>query len=88
VSESCLDRPAAELGNFHLYPLSLSLCLKKLVRTLTPAPGLGYRLTLTLCQPLSLSYFGSGAYQAESSIGGRSVIVSPVFDGHGGGPPS
>jgi hypothetical protein len=27
------------------------LCLKKLVRTLTPALGLRYRLTLTLCQP-------------------------------------
>ncbi len=37
VRKSCLDRPAAELGNFHSYPIS-SLS-QELVWTLTPAPG-------------------------------------------------
>ncbi len=65
------------------------LCLKKLVQTSTPAPGRRYRLTLTLCQPLSLSYFGCPRAPFESSTGSRLVIiVSPKFHGRGGSHPS
>ncbi len=55
--KNCLACPATRPGKFHPYPLFFSVLR---IRTdFAPCPRVEmYRLTSTLCQPLSLSYFG------------------------------
>ncbi len=88
VREKELSRsPGRGAGDFLFVPAILSV-LKNWYSLRPPHRGRRYRLTLTLCQPYLCPISGARAYRAESSTGGRSVIVSPVFDGRGGGPPS
>jgi hypothetical protein len=89
VRKSCLARPAAELGNSICINTRYLLCLKNLYTDFAPCSGVKmYRLTSTLCQPLSLSYLWVSVRTKRNQSGGLLIIVSPEFDGSGGGPPS
>jgi hypothetical protein len=79
--------PGRGAWDFPFVPAILSV-LRNWYGLRPPPRGRRYRLTLTLWQPYLCPISGAHAYQAESSTGGRLVIVSPIFDGRGGGPPS
>jgi hypothetical protein len=64
VREKDLSPPAAELGIFCSYMLSLSV-VKKLLRTSTPAPGSRVPVNVNALSTLLCPISGARAYRAE-----------------------
>ncbi len=86
--KECLAYPAAELEEIPFVPAIFSVLR---ISMDPPPPPRDQKVPVNvyaLSTSISVLFLGVRAYLAESSTGGCLIIVSPKFDGHGGGPPS
>ncbi len=74
--------------NYGVLRVLFYLSVLRVIANFVPAPGSKVPVNVQAGSTSICPILGAHAYRAESSTGGCLVIVSPEFDGRGGGPPS